>query len=1277
MKAFGPEGRIGRVVHSRFAVRVVRSTLAALGAVSLSACASPARPPREPAVTELRNESAKLTDPEQAGTWLLREMLSPGGDAASALRARARLDALGTGEMNAALARGLDDALHGRLAAAAGHYLEAVRAARESGDARAPLVAWFSANRAVSLSHDAPDLWKRWKPFVERAIADPRAIGWRARGELVEWSIDQAWTEGGTDMDRRAVELYGCLSNTRIAGPFGRGAAIDATRQFPPEDAGPWPYRWDPDPGVSRAPRVLAVEAHSCAIQSQEKIGEGIFYAEAYFDLGDARDVLVAVQGALAVRVDDALVLSRDIRDWGVWPKFGVSLHLSGGRHRIVARIGEPSTSIRVMRQDGTPLGVTGSTDGAASYALEAPRIIPFANVLDRFISAGDIRDPGHDLTRALAGFLSHLESSDDVASVLIEPLIAKTDKAAGPALSLAAIFAESDPIFESAQASDLVRELHERAAKKDKGLWASRLSLLLGVADKKGPEEAVLGIQHLASEFPGVPEVQLALARLYGELGWAGEHARTIKELVAHFPNDPAALHAAVEVYDGMGDTRTADALVERIRSLDRDDDIVLTRALAREDYPAATLELERLAKLHPEQKNLAERIHDVKVRAGDLREVTKKLEAAVAKEPMNARARLDLADARYAAGAEHALTSAVADGVQAGANATALTNAIDLVEGVTELEPYRLDARAIIDDYEKKGRVVDGTAARVLDYSALWVRADGSSRMLEHEIVRIQSAEAISTFAEHRGLEGTVLHMRVIKKDGTTLEPEIISGKETVTFPHLEVGDYIETEQVLSAAGDGRGGVEYMGPRWFFREENVGYARSEFLVISPESRELVVETTGAVPPPQIETHDGFVTRRWRVEESPAAPTEPGSAPITEFLPSVRIGWGVTRERRLTALADALTQVTPVDPRIRRIATEVVGPVPPSDQVGRAKRLYRWLLDNVEPGEEADGRRVIIGKRGNLWHGFRMLCRAANVPVRYAVAQSRLAAPPLGPLSASTLFTQPVAKIDGKIDGKIENKGGKAARATDAAWLTLGNKYAPFGYLPVEVRGMPAYFVDGDAREKTTVPEQGRADGLAFSGKGEIDAAGTLSLDLVEEFSGKLAIGLRRGLSQVAEHELHDVLETNLLAQTLHGGSLVRYSIEHRDDLDAPLVIRMTVKVSRFAQKSDKTLVFTPPLSPNLGRLATLPSRQTPLLIGETLHRSISVDIALPKGASLEGLTSGVSLEELGHRVVIKDSVKAGWLHVERTVDIPAGRIQPADYPRFSRFARQADDAL
>jgi cellulose synthase operon protein C len=1243
------------------ASRLGRATCgtALLALTSLTSCGGQAPPPRAPGVAELRRDAAATKDPEVAATWLLGELFSPGGDAARAIQARKQLDALGKGGMRASLARGLDDAFHGRLAEAGEHYLEAVRAARDSGDPHAELVAWFAAGRAVSLSHDAPDLWKRWEPFVKQTIAAPKATGWRARSELVEWSIDEAWAAGETDVDRRAVQLYGCVTAARLAGPFGRGTGADAVRSFAAERPGPWPYRWDPEPGLVKAPRLLRTESHSCAIRSDEKLGDGMFYAETFFDVPAPTEVLIAVQGALAVRVDDALVLDRDVREWGVWPRFGVHLRLAAGRHRLVARLGDPSTSIRIMRPDGTPSGIVASAEPGAPYVTEPPVVVDEANVLSRYVKNGDVQDPGDDLTRVIGGFLAHVESSDDLASVMIAPLLEKIDTATGPTLSAAALFADDDPIFEASQASDLVRELHQRASKKDPGLWASRLSLALGAAEKKGAEESVPALEQLAKEAPGVPEILLSLARVYGELGWTAEHSRTIKKLVERFPNDLGALHAAIEVYDGEGDAKTVDTLLARIQRLDRDDEVTLARALAREDYTLAIAELTRLAKLHPERKELEERVYDAKVRAGKTEDLWKKLQAAVAKEPMNGRARLDLADARYAAGDDKALRHALADGVEAGANPSLLRNAIDLVEGMTELEPYRLDAREIIASYEKSGKEMPGTAARILDYAALAVRADGSSRMLEHEIIRLQSAEAIASFAEHRALEGLVLHMRVIKKDGSTLEPEFVAGKPTVTFPHLEVGDYIETEQVVFTPGDGRG-VEYSGPRWFFREENVGYARSEFLVVSPSSRELVVETTGAVPAPTVETRDGFVTRRWRVDFSPASPTEPASTPITEFLPSVRIGWGLTLERRLEQLGDALTQVTPVDPRIRKIAQHIVSPLPASDAVGRAKKLYRWLLDNVEAGDEADGRRVVIGKRGNLWQGFRMLCRAQGITVRYAVAKSRLAPPPLGPLSRATLFTQPVAKIDG---------------AKQSAWLTLGNKYAPFGYVSADIRGMPARFLDGD-HEEVTVPEQGGADGIAFSGHGQLDASGSLTMDLVEEFSGKHAMALRRGLSQVSEQQLHDVLESNLLAQTLRGGSLLRFTIEHRDDFDAPLVIRMSVKVSRFAQAAGKKLVFSPPLAPDLGRLATLPSRQTPLLIGETLHRRIDIQIDLPKGATVEGLAAD-TLTDGDRKVSVSDVTKAGTLSIVRAIDIPAGRIQPTDYPTFAKFARQADDSL
>ena len=42
-----------------------------------------------------------------------------------------------------------------------------------------------------------------------------------------------------------------------------------------------------------------------------------------------------------------------------------------------------------------------------------------------------------------------------------------------------------------------------------------------------------------------------------------------------------------------------------------------------------------------------------------------------------------------------------------------------------------------------------------------------------------------------------------------------------------------------------------------------------------------------------------------------------------------------------------------------------------------------------------------------------------------------------------------------------------------------------------------------------------------------------------------------------------------------------------------------------------------------------------------------------------------------------MKDTFKGGALVLDRVIDIPAGRIQPADYPAFVQFARRADDAL
>ncbi|HEY2409795.1 MAG TPA: hypothetical protein VGI10_27505, partial [Polyangiaceae bacterium] len=1104
-------------------------------------CAAHATRAPQDGVDVLRKRAENSRNRGVVGSWLMAELVSPGGSSARAKLARAKLATLPGKDMVAELAIGIDSSSHGQFREVSDHFLDALQLARDSDDPRAAFVAWFSAHQAVAFRHNAKDLWARWKPFVEAAIRDPRNIGWRAREELVDWWRFEAFQNAEKGFDDSAADLHGCVKELRVAGPFGRNVASDALRSFPAEAAGPWPRRWDADPGVDEAPRVLTLKRTGCGFAIDEPVSPGVFYLETFVDLPDATELLIAPQNAFSIWVDDHQVELRDPRIWGVWTRLGVRVKVARGRHRILARVGEPRIALRLLHADGRPLGIATSADATAPYSLLLPQVIPGGNVFDAYLTHGVLSDPHDDLIRYTGAFLAHLEGQSDVASVLLEPLLDDPERATGPVLAAAAVFTNKDPIFGQSQHRDLMRDLHERAAAKDPKLWAPALALAVWEAEKSGLTEGVRRVGPLVDAYPDVPDVLGALASMYSDLGWTSEHSTAVRELARRFPEDPEALAGAVEAFDAMGEGKTADALVERVRKLDPDSELTLARALTQQDYPAALAELKRIGARRPERKDITERIYDVMVRAGNEQESWNKLEAAIKQNPRNERARLDLADARYATGKHDALVRALVEAVGGGSTTGLLEQALDLVEGSSELEPYRLKAQPIIDEYEKSGVILPGTAARVLDYAAFWVHADGSNRMLEHELIKVQSAEAITSMAEQQLQSGLILHLRVIKRDGSTLEPELVEGKPTVTMPHLEVGDYIETERIESNPGDGRRGLHYTGPRWFFREENIAYARSELVVISPKSKPLLIETSNDVPKPTI-TEDGpLVVRRWIAHDSPAAPVEPFGAPVTEFLPSVQLGWGVSLPDNLRSMADAVSDLTPIDPRIVRIAEHLISPLPPTAETERAKRLYRWVSANIQDGDENDGRRVIISKNGNQWHGYIALCHALGIPVSYAVAQNRLSLPASGPFSEAALFTLPLLRT---------------GRGPNATWLSMGGKYTPFAYVPAEARGMPAYVLSGERPEATLVPSAGALDNIRYEGTLTVEADGAAAIELSVSFSGKYGMGLRNALSEIPEDQLHDVLESRLLGPELRGLELSKYALEHFDDADEPLVL-------------------------------------------------------------------------------------------------------------------------
>jgi len=314
-----------------------------------------------------------------------------------------------------------------------------------------------------------------------------------------------------------------------------------------------------------------------------------------------------------------------------------------------------------------------------------------------------------------------------------------------------------------------------------------------------------------------------------------------------------------------------------------------------------------------------------------------------------------------------------------------------------------------------------------------------------------------------------------------------------------------------------------------------------------------------------------------------------------------------------------------------------------------------------VQEGEEDDGRRAVVGKNGNLWRAYITLCSALGIQVDYAAAQNRLALPPSGPFSEQALFTQPLIRVGG----------------AQGTWLTLGSKYAPFGYVPAEARGMPAYLLSRGAPLLTQTPKEGMLDDMAYEGNVKLAATGAADVTLTLKFTGKYATGLRNALSQMPEDQLRSVLESRLLGRELRGIQLSDYRVDHFDDLDSPLLIHVQGHIQTFAERSNGSLLVSPPFGARLSQLAVLPVRQTPLLLVDATHQRIKLTLDLPPGARLEQLAPPKSVKDGERQVTVRDAQQGNSLVLDREIELPAGRVQPSAYGQFQEFARQADEAL
>ena len=242
--------------------------------------------------------------------------------------------------------------------------------------------------------------------------------------------------------------------------------------------------------------------------------------------------------------------------------------------------------------------------------------------------------------------------------------------------------------------------------------------------------------------------------------------------------------------------------------------------------------------------------------------------------------------------------------------------------------------------------------------------------------------------------------------------------------------------------------------------------------------------------------------------------------------------------------------------------------------------------------------------------------------------------------------------------------------------WLTVVDKYAPFGYLPAQVRGTQAYRLGIDNPTLETIPLGATRDGFDTEGSGQLHSDGSAHLDLIQTFSGKLAIVLRNVLAQEPQSQLKAFVEGRLFGRALQGSRVVSFEFIRQADLDSPLVLKASVDVPSFAQIRGHEMVLPPPFTPNLTQLVALATRTTPLILTESSEQHFTLRLTLPSGAELGSLAKKVLRQE-DREVVINDRVESNALVFDRSVRMPAGRIAIDKYAEFSRYVREASDAL
>lgn len=579
--------------------------------------------------------------------------------------------------------------------------------------------------------------------------------------------------------------------------------------------------------------------------------------------------------------------------------------------------------------------------------------------------------------------------------------------------------------------------------------------------------------------------------------------------------------------------------------------------------------------------------------------------------------------------------------------------------------LEPQAISTDEALKAYAAAPGDEDAPGAYVLDAAAVRVFPDGSMVDRIHIIQKALDQSGIQELAEVEVPQGAyVLKMRTLKSDGRVLEPESIEGKDAVSLPGVEVGDFVEYEYLLAHGPRGPAQPGFTSASFYFQIARQPNNWSTYTVIAPAQSGMKVDAHNmTAPPPENRAgEEVFFHEERRVPPYIPEPNGPPSG--NEWLPFVSVGAGQTgNDGVLAAYADAFIDQGQLTYEVRKFARDAAKSKTGRAAVEAVHAAVMQRLSGRDNGLQLSAAASVAQDRGSRLMLEYAALKALGFPVRMAAVRAFTSDPAPYLFPSEALLPYLCLRVE------LADKS--------HVWLDPVYRFGPFGELPEAAAGREAFLLPEPGRklERLTTPAAKVSNGKQVKLKLTLKEDGALEGEGSETYLGFGAAQLAEALEAVPPDQREQALQS-ALSRYFGGAELSKLELDAKRQVGATVTVRYSFTAPRFARAEGKTLVFSQATFPALlgRRYLQLGSRRTPLFLDSVEESSTVATLTLPEGYVLSGALPEVKLECPYGRYARHEKPAGKTVAIDESYRIEMARVPPQDYEKFGAFAGEVD---